>query len=93
MGNDGVVKVVYFFYPDPQGLDEVKEQLDVLRPMIQAAVNSSSDPVCYWLDLRPVFEGHYREYVQSDGTHPTAAGSRAAAEAIWDLIERNGFFD
>ena len=92
MGNDGVVKVIYFFYPDPQGLDEVKEQLDVLRPMIQDAVNSSRDPVCYWLDLRPVFQGHYSEYVQSDGTHPTAAGSRATADAIWNVIQQNNFF-
>jgi lysophospholipase L1-like esterase len=93
MGNDGVIKVIYFFYPDPQGLDEVKEQLDVLRPLIQNVVNSSRDPVCYWLDLRPVFEGHYSEYLQSDGTHPTAAGCRATAEAIWNIIEQNNFFD
>jgi lysophospholipase L1-like esterase len=93
MGNDGVVKVIYFFYPDPQGLDELKEQLDVLRPLIQDAVNSSRDPVCYWLDLRLVFQGHYSEYVQSDGTHPTSAGSRAAAEAIWNIIQQNNFFN
>jgi lysophospholipase L1-like esterase len=92
MGSDGVIKVIYFFYPDPQGLDELKAQLDVLRPLIQDVVNSSREPVCYWLDLRPVFQGHYSEYVQPDGTHPTSAGSRAAAEAIWDIIERNNFF-
>jgi len=93
MGNDGVIKVIYFFYPDPQqGLDELKAQLDVLRTLIQDVVNSSRDPVCYWLDLRPVFQGHYNEYVQSDGTHPTSAGSRAAAEAIWNIIQQNNFF-
>jgi lysophospholipase L1-like esterase len=94
MGNDGVVKVIYFFYPDPQrDAAFLKEQLDVLRTMIQNVVNSRGAPDCYWLDLRPVFEGHYSEYVQSDGTHPTSAGSRAAAEAIWDIVERNNFFE
>jgi lysophospholipase L1-like esterase len=96
MGSDGVLKVIYFFYPDPQ-LDEpeqtqLKGQLDVLRPMIQDVVNSSSAPVCYWLDLRPVFQGHYSEYVLSDGLHPSAAGSQATAEAIWNIVEQNNFF-
>jgi lysophospholipase L1-like esterase len=93
MGNDGVLKVIYFFYPDPQqDLGGLQAKLDVLRPLIQDVVNSTSNPVCYWLDLRPVFQGHYSEYVQSDGIHPTAAGSQATANAIWDVIQQNNFF-
>jgi lysophospholipase L1-like esterase len=96
MGSDGILKVIYFFYPDPQlqgsEQEQVQGQLDILRPLIQDVVNSSREPVCYWLDLRPVFQGHYSEYIQSDGTHPTAAGSRATAEAIWDIVEQNNFF-
>jgi len=92
MGNDGVVKVLYFFYPEPVGssYSDLKAKLDVLRPMIQNIVNSTSNPQCYWLDLRPVWNGH-PEYT-SDGIHPTSAGSEATANAIWDLIQQNNFF-
>jgi hypothetical protein len=93
MGNDGVIKVLYFFYPDPQqDLGGLKAKLDVLRPLIQSVVTSSTKPIGYWLDLRPVFEGHYSEYIQSDGIHPTAAGCQATANAIWSLIQQNNFF-
>jgi lysophospholipase L1-like esterase len=93
MGNDGVIKVVYFFYPEPQyDLGGLKAKLDVLRPLIQNVVNSSNNPICYWLDLRPVFEGHYGEYITSDGIHPTSAGCQATANAIWDIIQNNNFF-
>jgi lysophospholipase L1-like esterase len=93
MGNDGVVKVIYFFYPEPQAdFGGLKAKLDVLRPLIQNVVNSSTNPVCYWLDLRPVFEGHYSEYINADGIHPSSAGCQATANAIWDIIQRNNFF-
>jgi len=94
MGTDGVVKVVYFFYPEPQGssFSGLKSKLDVLRPMIQNVVNTSSKPNCYWLDLRPVFEGKYSQYITSDGIHPTSAGCKATADAIWKVIQDNNFF-
>jgi hypothetical protein len=92
MGNDGVVKVLYFFYPEPIGssFTDLKARLDVLRPMIQNVVNSTTNPQCYWLDLRPVWDGH-PEYT-SDGIHPTSAGSQATANAIWEVIQNNNFF-
>jgi lysophospholipase L1-like esterase len=93
MGRDGVVKVIYFFYPEPQAdFGGLKAKLDVLRPLIQNVVNSSTSPVCYWLDLRPVFQGRYGEYITSDGIHPTSAGCQATANAIWDVIQKNNFF-
>jgi lysophospholipase L1-like esterase len=92
MGNDGVIKVLYFFYPEPIGTNyaALKAKLDVLRPMIQNVVNSSTKPVCYWLDLRPIWNGH-PEYT-SDGIHPTSVGSQVTANAIWDVIQQNNFF-
>ena len=93
MGSDGVIKVIYFFYPDPQqDLGGLQAKLDVLRPMIQTIVTSSTKPVAYWLDLRPVFAGNYSTYIQSDGIHPTAAGCQATANAIWSLIQQNNFW-
>jgi lysophospholipase L1-like esterase len=94
MNNDGVVKVIYFFYPEPQGgfFGDLKAKLDVLRPMIQNVVISTNNPNCYWLDLRPVFEGHYSQYITSDGIHPTSSGCEATADAIWNIIQQNNFF-
>ncbi|WFR58830.1 dockerin type I domain-containing protein [Anaerocolumna sp. AGMB13025] len=93
MGKDGVVKVFYLFYPDPQqDLGGLKGKLDVLRPLIQNEVNKSITPKAYWLDLRPVFSGKYSQYILSDGIHPTTAGSIAAADAIWAEMQKNNFF-
>ncbi|MBN1697228.1 MAG: hypothetical protein JW881_06925 [Spirochaetales bacterium] len=93
MGNDGVINVVYFFYPDPlSDYGGLKAKLDVLRPLIQNVVNSSTKPKCYWLDLRTVFAGHDSEYTNSDGIHPSSAGCQATANAIWNIIRQNNFF-
>jgi hypothetical protein len=87
MAADGVLNVVYVFYPDPVDAT-VREKMDALRPLIQDACESSSTP-CHWLDLRTTFAGHYDEYVQPDGMNPTAAGSQASARAIWETLRRN----
>lgn len=85
MGDDGVAQVVYVFYPTPQR-DDVRERIDALRPLIQEVCEASPVP-CHFLDLRPTFEGHYAEYIQSDGLNPTAAGSQATAAAIWETMQ------
>jgi hypothetical protein len=81
MAADGVANVVYAFYPDP--LDaELREEMDALRPLIQAACEGSPVP-CHWVDLRTAFADNYDTYVQADGRNPTAAGAEAGAGAIW----------
>jgi hypothetical protein len=86
MAADGVSDVLYAFYKD--NLDvSLREKIDALRPLIQAACENSPVP-CHWLDLRPTFAGHYDEYVLPDGMNPTDAGSRATAEAIWATMQR-----
>jgi lysophospholipase L1-like esterase len=93
MRSDGVVKVFYLFYPDPQqDLGGLKGKLDVLRPLIQNEVNKSITPKAYWLDLRPIFLGKYSQYILQDGIHPTTAGSIAVADAIWAEMQKNNFF-
>ena len=94
MGRNGVLKVIYFFYPDPQGSlqQTLQPKLDTLRPRIQNIVLNQTAPICYWLDLRPAFAGNYSQYILSDGIHPTAAGSLAAANAIWSVVQTNNFF-
>ncbi|WP_438043881.1 SGNH/GDSL hydrolase family protein [Sorangium sp. So ce128] len=87
MEKDNVEKVVYFFYPDPIGnqFASLKTCLDTLRPKMKALCDGLTAPKCYWLDLRPTWNGH-NEYTQ-DGIHPTSAGSIATGDAIWEVMK------
>ncbi len=85
LATDGVSLVVYAFYPDPVS-EDVREKVDVLRPLAQVACEESAVP-CLWVDLREIFAGKYDEYVAEDGLNPTSAGSSATAEAIWARLE------
>lgn len=87
MAQDGVQHVVYFFYPDPVDV-VLQAEMDVLRPLIQKACESSTVP-CHWLDLRPTFAGHYSAYILADGKNPTDEGSAATASAIWSTMQQN----
>src|SRR6478736_872377 len=86
MATDNVEHVVYAFYPDA-GDANVKARVDALRPLIQSACENAPLP-CHWLDLRPVFDGHYAEYVQADQLNPTDSGARATAGAIWATMQQ-----
>ena len=89
MAQDKTEKVVYFFYPDPIGTNfsSLKSCLDALRPQMKALCDGLTAPKCYWLDLRPIWNGH-NEYT-SDGIHPTASGAKATGDAIWDVMKTN----
>ncbi len=86
MSENGVEDVVFVGYPDPVP-ETIKEKMDVLRPLLVAACESSPVP-CHWVDLRESFVGHYDDYVEPGGLNPTSAGSEAAAAAIWDTMQR-----
>ncbi len=88
MAQDGVEHIIWFFNPDPTD-STYRARLDVLRPLLQATCESSTAP-CDWIDLRPTFEGHYDEYMQTDGI-PTAAGAEATASAVWTAMQRGCF--
>jgi hypothetical protein len=87
MAAGGVEHVVYAFYPDPIDAT-IRARMDLLRPLAEAACLESPVP-CHFLDLRPVFEGRYDEYITPDGLNPTAAGSVAAANAIWQTMRES----
>jgi hypothetical protein len=89
MATDKVEKVQYFFYPDPIGANynSLKTCLDALRPKMKALCDGLTAPKCYWLDLRPTWNGH-AEYT-GDGIHPTEVGSVATGDVIWDAMVTN----
>lgn len=94
MKADGVVKVFYLFYPNPNGdLNGLKGKLDALRPIMQSTVaNATQKPETYFFDIRPAWDGHLSEYTLSDGIHPTTAGSVATAKAMWAEMQKVNFF-
>jgi len=92
MGQNDTEYVVYFFYPDPQGslgMGSLKTCLDSIRPQMKSLCESPTSPKCYFIDLRPVFDGHYGEYITSDGIHPTTQGGNAVGQAVWKVMQDN----
>jgi poly(3-hydroxybutyrate) depolymerase len=94
MAAGGTKKFLYMRYPGPQGSNwaTLKANLDVLMPEVEKICEASTDPKCLWVDLRPVWEGHYSQYT-SDGIHCTSSGGTATAEALWKAIKESNFFD
>ena len=89
MAENGVEKVVYFFYPDPIGNQyaSLTACLDLLRPAMKEVCDSQTAPKCYWVDLREAWEGH-PEYT-SDGIHVAGPGNVPTATAIFEAMEAN----
>lgn len=89
MGENGVEKVVYFFYPDPIGsqFGDLTACLDLLRPDMQALCAAQASPKCYWVDLREAWNGH-PEYT-SDGIHVAGPGNAPTAAAIFESMVEN----
>lgn len=85
MANDGVVDIVYVYYPDPLD-DATREKVDALRPLIQSACTEAPTR-CHFMDLRTTFDGRYDEFIRTDGLNPTLAGSEATATEIWDVVQ------
>lgn len=89
MGENGVEKVVYFFYPDPIGSQfaSLTACLNLLRPAMEALCAEQTSPKCYWVDLRETWDGH-AEYT-SDGIHVAGPGNVPTATAIFESMQAN----
>lgn len=85
MAEDGVEDIVFVYYPDPTDAG-LREKVDTLRPLLQAAC-ADHPTRCHWVDLRRAFEGHPAYLV--DGINPSAAGSRASAAEIWSAMRHS----
>jgi hypothetical protein len=89
MAENGVEKVVYFFYPDPIGNQyaSLTACLNLLRPDMKQVCEGSTSPKCYWVDLRETWNGH-PEYT-SDGIHVAMPGDGPTAGAIFASMQAN----
>jgi hypothetical protein len=88
MEEDGVTDVLYVFYPEPMDADSTRAIIGALRPLLQEACEAAPTS-CHWIDLRPTFEGHYDEYIQTNGRDPTTAGAAATADQVWAVMREN----
>jgi hypothetical protein len=61
MASDGVVDIVYAYYPDPVD-DGVREKVDALRPLVESACTQAPTR-CHFVDLRTTFEDRYDEFI------------------------------
>jgi hypothetical protein len=93
MATHGTQKVLWMRYPDPQGANwaTLKTNQDLFNPLVKTLCDTIKSLKCVWIDLRPVWEGHYSEYT-TDGIHATNAGGTATAEAFWKVIIDSNFF-
>lgn len=89
MDENGVEKIVYFFYPDPIGnqFASLTACLDLLRPDMKALCDGLTSPECHWVDLRDTWDGH-PEYT-SDGIHVASPGNVPTATAIFESMQEN----
>jgi hypothetical protein len=94
MAFHGTKKVLWMRYPDPQGSNwaTLKTNQDLFNPLVKQLCDTIQVPKCLWIDLRPVWEGHYTEYT-TDGIHATNAGGTATAEAFWKIMVDSSFFE
>jgi hypothetical protein len=87
MAADGVRDVVYFYYADPFEQPAIAAELAALRPLVRSACENAP-LTCHFLDLRPAFEGHESQYYAPDGLVFNDAGAGAAAQAVFELVQR-----
>jgi lysophospholipase L1-like esterase len=93
MAAGGTQRVLWMRYPDPQGANwaTLKTNQDLFNPLVKTLCDTIKSLKCFWIDLRPVWDGHYAQYT-TDGIHATNAGGTATAEAFWKVIVDSNFF-
>jgi len=87
VARDGTVEqIIYFYYPDFPNFPALRaDAMDFMRPQLQSICQQSSVP-CDFIDLRPLFVGH-PEFTGPDNLHPSVAGSRVTAGAVFERLK------
>jgi hypothetical protein len=88
VATDGTTQhIIYYTYPQLPATGPGQDVGPMLQPGLQAACEASSVP-CHYLYLEPLFAGH-PEYIGGDSLHPSDAGARVIANAIWKIMQDN----
>jgi lysophospholipase L1-like esterase len=96
MYNDGVQHMIYlgYYVVDPDGYMIGEAGLKGVTDYSAAKSKATCDElnvefgktIGYYIDTRDAFIGHEKDYIISDGVHPSAAGSKVLADLIWNLM-------
>ncbi len=87
---------VWMGYPEAPGNQNLTNNQAIWTEVTKEIIAQVTEPKAIYVDLLPVYEGHYNEYFNAgDGLHPNLAGSKAAAKAFWDAMKADNyaFFD
>jgi hypothetical protein len=96
MKKSGVKAFLWMGYPEVPGNQKLTTGQAIWTKVTKKVIAETTEPKAIYVDLLPVFEGHYNDYFSaSDKLHPVLAGSKAVAKAFWDAMKADNyaFFD
>lgn len=102
MKKAGVKAFLWMGYPEVPSMQNLTINQAIWTEVTKELIAQQTEPKAIYVDLLPVFEGHYEEYFSEGGffggkdyLHPNLAGSKAVAKAFWDALKADdyAFFD
>jgi hypothetical protein len=98
MKKAGVKAFVWMGYPEAPGANwkNLTTNQAIWTTVTKKVIAEVTEPKAIYVDMLPVYAGHYNEYFPStDGLHPNSTGSKASAKAFWDAMKADNyaFFD
>ncbi|MGE5671558.1 MAG: hypothetical protein ACM31E_08950, partial [Fibrobacterota bacterium] len=92
MKKAGVKAFVWMGYPEAPGQAALTRNQAIWTEVAREVIANTKEPKAIFVDLLPVFAGHYNEYFrQGDGLHPVQVGAAAAAKAFWDAMKADNY--
>jgi|GEM_PF-1210034 len=96
MKKANVKAFIWMGYPEAPGNQSLTTNQAIWTTVSKEVIAATTGIKAVYVDLLPVFAGHYNEYFNAgDGLHPNLNGSKAAAKAFWDALKADdyAFFD
>jgi hypothetical protein len=96
MKKAGVKAFLWMGYPEVPNMPNLTINQAIWTEVTKELIAQTTEPKAIYVDLLPVFAGHYNQYFSNnDYLHPNNTGSRAVAQAFWDAMKANNyaFFD
>lgn len=91
MKKAGVKAFIWMGYPEAPGMTALTTNQAIWTKVTKKVIAEVKEPKAVYVDLLPVFAGHYNEYFKGDGLHPVQAGAAAAAKAFWDAMKADNY--
>ncbi|MBN1600442.1 MAG: SGNH/GDSL hydrolase family protein [Chitinispirillaceae bacterium] len=96
MKKANVKAFLWMGYPEVPNNQKLTVNQAIWTEVTKELIANTTEPKAIYVDLLPVFKGHYNEYFSNgDYLHPNLNGSKAVAKAFWDALKADdyAFFD